>query len=261
MRVRAGSGVGDAIYLRAVCEHLARSHTGVIGCTDYSGIFAGTEIQTAPFSREKIAVCAHYTPFKIREGSTQWQDCCDTAKVGHIPFRINHEIRNTELIDKLRRFADGKPLILVHGGRTPMARSDDFGKELLPHKAAFDAVLGELQDCFLVQIGQAEQIYPLSCDISLNGSTSICDLLDLGVACDGAIGQCSYIVPLAEVFDKPLLAVWAAHGMQYNMHPYVRAITPQKVLSKPSSRWIVDDWPAGKIQEEARAFRGVCRSR
>ncbi len=138
-----------------------------------------------------------------------------------------------------------------------MARTDGFGKELLPRADAFNAALGVLVDCFLVQIGQAEQIYPLCCDVALNGNTSVADLLDLGAACDGVVAQCSFAVPLAEVFDKPALFVWAAHGMQYNMHPYVKQITPQKVLSKPTSRFVVDDWLPDKIEEEVRAFRAV----
>ena len=39
------------------------------------------------------------------------------------------------------------------------------------------------------------------------------------------------------------------------MHPYVRSITPQKVLSKPTSMYVVDDWDGGRIEEGARALR------
>jgi hypothetical protein len=69
------------------------------------------------------------------------------------------------------------------------------------------------------------------------------------------VGQCSFAIPLAEVFDKPALFVWAARGMQHNMHYYIKAITPQKVLSKETSRFVIDDWPVEKIQEVARTFR------
>ncbi len=258
MRIRGGSGLGDAIYVRAVAEHFIAKGEPVEACSDYPGIFIGSGANAVPFRRDNIDRVAHYTPHKGRVGTTQWTDVCNTAGINEpIQFRINWSISNRALVEKLRTFADGKPLILVHGGRVPMARTDGFGKELLPHPAAFDVVLEALQDCFLVQIGQAEQVYRLNCDISLNGSTSVCDLLDLGMSCDGAVGQCSYIVPLAEVFDKPLLAVWAAHGMQSNMHPYVKQIRPEKVLSKESSRFVVDDWPRERIEEAARAFRGV----
>jgi hypothetical protein len=65
------------------------------------------------------------------------------------------------------------------------------------------------------------------------------------------------VIPLAVVFDKPLLIVWAAQGMSPARHWYISSITPQKVLSKPSSKFVVDDQPLERIQEATRAFRNV----
>lgn len=254
-RLRGGRGLGDGLYQRPIVEHLIGRGDALTVLTDYPDIFAGTGAATLPFSKDRVDVLAHYSARKGRVGTTQWQDVCDTAQVGRLPFQTQWTVRNRSLVDGLRKFADGKPLILVHGGRVPMGRTDGFGKELLPNADAFDAVLEALRDCFLVQIGQADQIYSLAVDISLNGGTTVADLMDLGSACDGAIGQCSWIVPLAEIFDKPLLAVWAACGMSPGVHPYVQQITPRKILCKPTSRHVVDDWPASRIGEEARAFR------
>lgn len=255
MRIRGGSGLGDCLYLRAVAEHLARQGHRVTACTDYAGVFHGSGIAVEPFRRDRVDRIAHYSPRKSVVGTTQWEDVCDVAQIERIPLAITWTVRNHSLIDRLRGFASGRPLVLVHGGRAPMARTDGFGKELLPKAEAFDEVLVNLQDCFLVQIGGAEQLYPLSCDITLNGSTSVPDLLDLGASCDGVVGQCSFAIPLAEVFDRPGLFVWASEGMQSGRHPYVRQITPQKVLSKASSMFVVDDWERERIEEGVRAFR------
>ncbi len=260
MRVRGGSGLGDGIYVRAVCEHLAQMYESVTACSDYPELFDGTGIGTAPFSRQNIDRLAHYSARKTVAGTTQWDDVCDAAQIPRIPLRIAHQVQNRAMIDRLRIFADGKPMILVHGGRVPMGRTDGFGKELLPSAEAFGAVLEALHDCFLIQIGNAEQVYALDFDITLNGSTTVTDLLDLGLACDGAVGQCSYIVPLAEVFDKPLLAVWAARGMQAGVHPYVQAIKPAKILCKPTSLHVVDDWTPEKIRGVACGFRSKIRA-
>ncbi len=171
-----------------------------------------------------------------------------------LALRFDWVVKNQPLIDQIRAKAEGRKIVVVHGGRAPMARTDGFGHELLPKKAAFDTVLDALSGSFLMRIGKGSDIYSLRSDLDLSGTTSVSDLLDIAWICDGIIGQCSFVVPLAECFDKPLLAVWAAHGMEATRHEYVRTITPQKILSKPTSRYIVDDWSVEKIQESAHAF-------
>lgn len=258
-RIRGGRGLGDSLYLRPIVEKLIADGHQVTALTDYPDVFAGTGALTEPFTRERINVLAHYVGGKQRLGTTQWDDICASAQVV-VPLRTAWTVRNEVLIERLRDLAGGRPLVLVHGGRVPMGRTDGFGQELLPQAEAFYQVLGGLGDCFLVQIGQADQLYALGCDLALNGATSVTDLLDLGRSCDGVVGQCSFAVPLAEVFDRPLLAVWAAKGMQASSHPYVRQITPKKVLSKPSSMFVIDNWRPEQIGEVVHAFRDALRA-
>lgn len=256
MRIRGGAGLGDAMYIRPIAEHFIRLGESVTVCNDHAEVFIGSGAKVEPFDRHNIQVLAHYVLGKRDTTTNQWQDVCRSAGVD-VPLRFEWPVRNHALVDSLLADAEGRPLVIVHGGRVPMGRTDGFGKELLPERRAFDAVLAELTDCFTVRVGKGADLYPLTVSVDLNGSTSVSDLLDIGSVCDRVVGQCSFAIPLAEVFDKPLLVVWAAHGMQYNMHPYIRQITPQKVLSKPTSRFVVDDWPIERIQEAARAFRDV----
>lgn len=253
-RIRGGSGLGDAIYLRPIVEYFLNQGERVTVCCGYPEVFSGLDARVEPFDRLNIDVLAHYTAGKRRPGTNQWQDICSSAGVS-VPLRFDWTVKNPGLIQDLRARAAGRPLVIVHGGRTPMARADGFGKELLPKQQAFNVVLAALSDCFLVQIGKADQVYPLLADVSLNGSTSVSDLLDLGASCDAVVGQCSFVIPLAESFDKELLIVWAAEGMSPARHYYISSIKPEKVLSKPSSQFVIDDWPAEKIREVARAFR------
>ena len=261
MRIRGGSGLGDALYVRAVGEYLISEGHPVTACSDYPGVFVGSGIKVEPFRRDRVDRLAHYSARKGIVETNQWEDVCDSAGIERIAFHVKHRIINAALVAGLRELAAGKPLVLVHGGRAPMARTDGFGKELLPKAEAFGAVLEALSDCFLVQIGQGNQLYPLDCDVSLNGSTSVTDLLDLGASCDGVVAQCSYAVPLAEGFDKPALFVWAAAGMNGKAHQYVKQITPRKVLSKASSRHVTDDCGSEQIKEAVRVFRDAIGSR
>lgn len=255
MRIRGGAGLGDAIYIRPIAEHFVRAGEKVTVCSGYPDVFLGSGAAVEPFDRFNIQVLAHYVGGKRDTTTNQWQDICRSAGVS-VPLRFDWQVRNPQLLEAIKADAGGRSLVLVHGGRTPMGRTDGFGKELLPQKSAFDAALGAVGDsCFLVRVGKGADLYPLDVDVDLNGSTSVSDLLDIASICDGVIGQCSFAIPLAEVFDKPLLVVWAAHGMQSNMHPYICQITPQKVLSKPTSSFVVDDWTVDAIQEAARTFR------
>ena len=255
MRIRGGSGLGDAMYLRPIAEHFQSAGEQVTVCNDYPDVFLGSGAVTLPFDRFRIDVLAHYTVGKSNPATNQWQDICRSAGIDEIPLRFAWQVRNHWLVDVVESTAAGRPIVLVHGGRTPMGRTDGFGQELLPEQRGFDAVIEALAGCFTVRIGKGDKLYPLHVDVDLNNGTSVSDLLDLGWCCDGVLGQCSFAIPLAEAFDKPLLVVWAARGMAPGPHAYIRQITPRKVLSKPTSGHVVDDWPVDKIQEAALTFR------
>lgn len=253
-RIRGGSGLGDSIYLRPLVEQLIAEGERVTVCSDYPDVFIGTGATVEPFGRHNIQVLAHYSAFKSDPDTNQWQDICRSARMT-AELRSVWTVRNTALVEKLRTRAFGRKIILVHGGRAPMGRTDGFGAELLPEAGAFTAALEALQDCLLVRIGKGAELYPLPTEINLNGSTSVSDLLDVGSICAGVVAQCSFAVPLAEVFDKPLLAIWAARGLTAR-EAYVRQIAPKKILSKPTSHFVVDDWPLEQIQEVVGVFRG-----
>jgi hypothetical protein len=221
---------------------------------DYPDVFIGSGAAVEPFTRARINVLAHYSARKANPLTTQWRDICDTAGVGRIPLRFDWAVRNGDLVDGLRAKAAGDPIILVHGGREPMGRIDGFGMELLPRRAAFDAALGVFADCLTVCVGNATQIYPLHVDEDLNGSTSVSDLLDLFWSCDAVVAQCSFAVPMAECFRKPLLAIWSSRGLASG-NQFIRTIAPRKILEAPTSSHAMDDWSADQIMGAARKMR------
>jgi hypothetical protein len=102
IRVRGGSGIGDALYVRVVAEHLVRSGKQVTAMSDYSDVFIGSGAAVEPFTRLRINVLAHYSARKPLLDTTQWEDVCDTAGVGRIPLRFDWTVRNRDLVDDLR---------------------------------------------------------------------------------------------------------------------------------------------------------------
>jgi hypothetical protein len=241
-RLRGGSGLGDSIYLRPLAEHFISKGQPIEVCSDYPDIFIGSQAKVAPFSRENIDIVGHYVNGKTTVGTNQWQDICHNAHAPEdLPLRFPWR-EPAGLREEWRTLTGGMPMILVHGGRAPMARKDGFGAELLPERGPFVAALDAIsRDCCLVRIGGEEKAYDLPCDMDMRGRTSVAGLLDLAWICDGIIAQPSFCIPMAECFDKPLLCVWASSGMHCARHPYLRAITPWKVLSKRTSHWFIDD--------------------
>jgi len=256
IRIRSGRGLGDSIYLRAIVDYLVGTGDRVTALSDYPGIFAGSGAKIEAFAREGTVRVAHYTESMGDQSLTQWAAMLRRAGFGpHVPLLIKWQVQNAALVERVRAQAAGRPLILVHGGRVPMERTDGFGAALVPKREAFNCALGALGDCYRVRIGKAPHLYPLPVDADLRGATSVADLLDLASVCDGMLAQCSFAVPLAEVFDKPLLAIWARAGLQ-SKTTYLRTITPKKVLHNARSRYVMDDSPNEVIQDAARA---LCR--
>lgn len=255
-RLRGGSGLGDSLYVRPIAEHLVRQGNQVTVMSDYPEVFAGVRVSVEPFKREGCNVVAHYSQRKACAETNQWQDICISAGVGEIPLKIEWQIQNRPLVNDLKAMARGKPIVMVNGGRPPMGRKDGYGYEMLPARAAFDAVLAALDGCFTVEVGKDLELYPLTAEVDLSERTSPADLMDIAAAARGLVGQCSFMIPLAEALDKPLMVVWAAAGLTSGT-TFIRQCTPHKILSKSTSRYVMDDWQPEQITEAVHAFRAV----
>jgi len=262
LRVRGASGLGDSLYLRPIIEHLVAENAEsrpVHVMSDYPQVFDGVNATVLRFNKMQIDVIAHYASGKSRACTTQFQDMCIAAGVPtDLPLIIEWPVKNRELIERVERIADGRRIVLVHGGRPPMDRAlDHMGMELLPRREEFQKTIDMLHqsgECLLVKVGKGKQLYPVTAELDLSDKTSVYDLMDLGRSCDGIVGQCSFVVPLAEVFVKPLLVVWAAKSLR-SSHTFMRAITPEKILHRKStSRYVIDNWNDQQIRGVVDAF-------
>lgn len=254
IRIRGGSGLGDSIYLRPIAEYLLARGNNVTALTKFPEVFIGSGVNVDSFNKSSANLIAHYVTHRQRQTTTQYQDMLDAAGIAaKVPLRFAWNVRNAKLVAGLRKEARGRRLVLVHGGRAPFGRTDGFGMRLMPQQSGFEMVLAALGDCFTVRVGNAPHEYALPVSRDLNGETTVSDVLDLGVSCDGVVGQCSFAIPLAEVFVKPFLGVWSARGLRGDyLTDVVRTMTPQKMLTRPTSRYVVDDWPADQVRDVAR---------
>lgn len=251
--IRGGAGLGDAIYVAGVVRHLLARGDALEICTKFPDVYRQMQgrYRLAPYRRAPVDIVAHYTGRRDKVGTSQFADCCITAGLrSDLEFRLDWKPQNLDLIARLR--GAGKPIIVVQMPRAPFARDDGYGVEFLPDvciiQRAIDMLAGR---AFVVQIGQGkperfdgQMLVPFEgyhgIDLDLANRTSVCDVMDIGITAHGFLGQCSFIIPLAECFGKPAQIVWSRRGLK-SPHHVIRQMTPQKVLHRATSRAVIDD--------------------
>lgn len=241
--IRCGRGLGDSLYLQAVVRHLLlKSGLSMQVASDYPDVFLplGRRVQVVPFTR-RVDICAHYVARKGIETTTQFQDCCIRAGIEDpAELRLDWQVQNQGLHAKI--LEAGKPALIVQMPRAPMGRTDGFGKTLLPDCRAIQHMIEKSRGThFIVQIGAGAALFKLrGLDMDLANRTTVAEMIDVVAAADSCLGYPSFLVPLAESLEKPATFVWSARGLR-DGQPFIRSITPQKLLHKPSSRFVIDE--------------------
>lgn len=238
--IRGGSGLGDSIYLASVVRHLLGKGEPLLVRSDWPAVFSQLPVQVEPFTRAGIDVLGHYSSRKHLLGSTQFEDLCACAGITEpVDLRLDWKPSNLALIDRIR--SPGKKVVVTMLPRSPMGRSDGFGAELLPNCKVIQTYIDSLGDATVVQVGAGQPLFAFrGIDVDLANQTTVSDLLDVASQADGFLGYVSFLVSLAESFDKPAMFVWSKRGLRAGS-AYVRRITPQKVLHLESSRYVIDE--------------------
>jgi hypothetical protein len=241
--IRCGRGFGDSLYLQAVVRHLLLDGgLRMRVASDWPDVFLplGRRVEVMPFTR-RVDIVAHYTTRKGVAGTTQFEDCCIRAGItAPAELRLDWSVRHEGLAAKLKDA--GRPVLVVQMPRTPMGRTDGFGKTLLPDCRAIQRLIDEAKDThYVVQIGAGQPLFKLrGIDLDLANRTTVAETIDAVASCDRVLGYPSFLVPLAESLDKPGTFVWSARGLR-DGQPFIRQITPAKVLHKPTSTAVIDE--------------------
>lgn len=241
--IRGGSGLGDAIYVQSVVRYLVEQGQSVEVCTDWREVFRPLEgrVTFAAFRRKQISRLAHYSNRRGASGTTQFEDCCIQAGVPKdIDLRLDWLPINVPLIAKLRSYR--RPIVVVQMARPPFGRSDGFGQEFLPDCRRIQQAIDLIgKRAMKIQVGAGDPQFRYSgIDLDLSNQTSVSDLIDVGYAAGGFLGQCSFIIPLAESFMKPVQLIWSRRGLN-SRHEVIRQMTPEKILHRKSSSAVIDD--------------------
>lgn len=256
--IRAGSGLGDSLYLQGVVRHLVGQGARLEVLTNWPDVFRPLQGRvTVSRFRRAADIYAHYARRRGHPETDQFRDCCIGAGIIEpVELRLDWTLTGSHLVDRLRGAAVGRPILLVMMPREPMGRADGFAMELLPDcrtiQRVIDLVAGR---ALLVQIGKGPVLHRFrGIDVDLANQTTVRDLLDVAAISGGALGYCSFIVPLAESFARPALLVWSRRGLSSG-NELIRRLVPAKVLHRPTSRAVMDDC---RDDELARAVDALC---
>jgi len=256
--IRSGRGLGDSIYLESIVRYLIeRDGKPLRVASDWPDVFAqhGEMVQVVPFTRTNIDVLAHYAIRKRCNDSTQFEDMCISARIeDQVELRLDWPAPKEGIAADL--LADGRPVVLVQLPRSPMGRTDGFGAEILPDCKVIQRVIDQVRGRFLlVQVGAGKPLHKFDgIDIDLANKTTVRDLLDIGAACSGVIGYCSFILAMAEAMHKPSLMVWSRRGLN-SRDVYISQIKPQKIIQYPAlTNYIIDDCNEFELIGAANAF-------
>lgn len=242
--------------MQGVARHLVGIGKRLEICTNYPDVYRplNGKVTLVPYRRVPVDCVAHYANRRAFTDTDQFEDCCINAGVPPtIEFKIEWQVMNVELVTRLR--AVGRPVVVVQMPRPPFGREDRFGMEFLPDCRTIQRAIDRLKGrAFLIQIGQGEPEHRYTgIDLDLSNRTTVADVIDIGFAAQGFLGQCSFIIPLAEQFAKPVLIVWSRRGLQSREH-VIRQMTPGKILHLPSSRHVIDDCSDLELNEAVDAL-------
>lgn len=234
--IRGGNGLGDSLYVQSVARHLIKQGDKLEVCTSWPDVFRPLDVTIAKFRRARVDIVAHYVQRKQIRETTQFEDCCIQAGISE-PVELRLDWQPVKDLVQSR-----KPVIVIGLPRLPMGRKDGYGRDLLPDCAVIQRTIDVLKGkAFLVQVGSGEPLYKFSgLDLDLANKTTVCDLLDIAYGADGFLGYCSFLIPLAESFDKPLLTVWSSTGLKSSVN-FIRTVKPHKLLHKSTSRFVMDN--------------------
>lgn len=253
-RIRSGRGLGDNLYLHSVVGHLTARGERLQVCTNYPEIFP-FDVTFAPWSRG-ADITVHYVNGKANPRTTQFEDCCQHAGVPGAAYRAYWPDRQSDFIDGVHERAGGRPMLLINGARWPMDRADGYGRELLPTAQVFNATIDALaRHFFTIFIGRGSRLFDVSVDLDLNDWTSPDQVMDLAMACDAGFGQVGFMIPLMEMFDKPLMVMFTEMGLS-SRNNWISQLTPQKLFGKNTSTHVVDQWGHQRINLHVDAFCG-----
>lgn len=252
LEIRGASGLGDTFYIYPVAEYYKNKGYDVLVRTKFPDVFRPLRIQTTGFYKiPKADITATYSNRKNQK-TNQLQDVLINSNLPiDYDFKIDWTVCNNDLINNVKNASGGKKILIISMPHQPFDRPDRYGDALKPNFKNMEISINELKKggWFIIQVGKGACHCNLpNIDLKKQNITSVSDLIDLCSIADGFIGQVGFIVPIAEIFKKPLLVLFSRAGLR-SSDAFISAITGDKILSRESSFYMIDDEPEDRVKQ------------
>lgn len=244
----APKGLGDAIYLRAVAEHLLSQGKQLKLWTRWRDIFSdlpvdiATDKEMADLENKKdkpehhklnaVTACLHCrVPYIM--GLDKFTLACLQAGIEEpIELKINWHTADYNLISTIKEKANGKPIMVyqpLRKGRTP----DD--EVMRPKQEAFTAFINSKTDYFKIKLGHFDYLNDsrnLACDLNFIDKTTPAEALDIVSIADLVVGENCYLPIVAQAMDRKFVLMMARAAAQ-SERPKVHGVLPHRMVQKP----------------------------
>jgi hypothetical protein len=231
----AAKGLGDALYMRAIAIHLIASGEAVTVFTMWPDAFLGIDVAVKPLGARTGAedirhcnFCLHCRLPEVQMGGMFEMACRQAGILEPVELKAGWAIRNKPLVDKVRRAAGGRP-IMVYQPLKPAAGVEQ--RLVQPLLGPYADYIESRSDHFRVKLGLGGDG---ACEMDLTGKTSICDAMDVAAAADFIFGEPCYLTTLAQAMDKTYGCMFSRRA-QSAIQSRVRNLTPERFMAKPGT--------------------------
>lgn len=231
--LRASSGLGDAIHLRAAVLHLLDRGDRVMIFNRYAQVFADLPIKIRSVAAgDKCKVLRHFA-YKLQRPSPtvdNFTAACQRAGIEWpVTLAMRWTVKNEELVDRIMGLATGRKILIFQSPKKP----DNEQQELLrPGIEAYNAFVADHHEHFRIRLGHSRFVedYQEPCELDLLDKTSITEAFDIGTVGDLFFGESCYIPMMGEAMDKRFAIMFTRRALTANDR--VANFTPERLFHK-----------------------------
>lgn len=234
-----GGGLGDTVYMRAVVLHLLKRGEKLKVFTRYPDMFADLPLEVAPEQTKgkqdaDVRVVGYSAKERQPPGVDIFQRTCrNTGIAERVELRIDWKVRNTKLLDKIKRDANGRRIFVYQ----PLKAVNDkkpWSPLTKPRREAFVKVLERHADFYRVKLGHPPSVpedKDMPCELDLWGRAFIFDTFDVLSIADLCFSQPSFINAAAEALDKNYICMFSRAALN-SSYVRVSSTTPESLFHK-----------------------------
>lgn len=236
IKLDAGKGLGDAIYLRAIVLHLLKGREPLTVFTTWPDVFLDLPITIRPLSEaeaQKESTRHASTSGHVRcdEGMDEFKMRCLSAGIREpVELTMRWKVRNSALTKRIKRAAGDRKIFIYQ----PLKATHNHEQELLrPRREDFIKLIEAHSDYFRVKLGHPPFVPEDSkapCELDMFGRGFIYDTFDVCTLGDLFFGEPCFIPHAGEAMDRKFIVMFSQRAL--DSENWVRNITPERLFHK-----------------------------